>query len=277
MKIRTLFAFALTVGLLAQPLYAHRFWIITSGTVLSGEAPWVTIDAAISNTLFFPDHVAPALEMFTVTGPDGKEVAVQNGSKGKYRTTFDIELAKPGTYKIANARETVSASWQENGEQQRFRGTQAEFDAAGIKDKPGVQVSHSASRLETFVTSGEPSLTALEPTGQGLEISFQKTHPNDLFSGEKVAFVLLKDGKPASGVEVTIIKGDDRYRTEPGELKVTTAEDGTFEFNFPEAGRYWLNASALPEGAPAPSSTGGGPGRGGARYSYTATFEVLPQ
>lgn len=83
MKLRNALALALLVGTFAQPAIAHRTWIITSSSVLSGEAPWVTVDAAISNNLFFPDHVAPPVENYKVIGPDKSEVAVQNGSKGK--------------------------------------------------------------------------------------------------------------------------------------------------------------------------------------------------
>lgn len=295
MKLRNFFAVALMVGAFSQSAFAHRTWIITSSSVLSGEAPWVTVDAAVSNNLFFPDHVAPPLANYEVIGPDKANVEVQNGNRGKYRTTFDVELAKPGTYKIQAARPSVTASWEENGEPQRFRGTEADFEAQGIKDKPGVTVTRSYNRVETFVTSGEPTLTALEPTGKGLELSFEKSHPNDLFAGETATFILLKDGKPAAGVEVTIVKGDDRYRTEQGEVKVLSSEDGSIEFAFPEAGRYWLSArvgggrgpggpgaggpGAGSQGAGSQGAGGAGPGAGarGSSASYTATFEVLPQ
>lgn len=270
MKMRFVLAMALA-ALSAQPLYAHRFWIVPSSTVLSGEKPWITVDAAISNSLFFADHAAPALEMFSVLGPDGKSVPLQNGNKGKYRTTFDLELPIEGTYKIVTARSFLSASWVENGETKRWRGTAESFASEGIKDKPDVQVSRNASRVETFVTSGKPNSNALKPTGQGLELAVVKSHPNDLFSGEKARFVLLADGKPAVGVEVTLIRGDDRYRTEPGEYKTTTSEDGSFELEFKEAGRFWLNASTNVETKEASGS------KTNARYSYTATFEVLPQ
>jgi uncharacterized GH25 family protein len=270
MKMRFLLAMALAT-LSAQPLYAHRFWIVPSSTVLSGEKPWITVDAAISNSLFFADHAAPALEMFSVLGPDGKSVPIQNGNKGKYRTTFDLELPIEGTYKIVTARSFLSASWVENGETKRWRGTAESFASEGIKDKPNVQVSRNASRVEAFVTSGKPDSAALKPTGEGLELAAVKSHPNDLFSGEKARFVLLADGKPAAGVEVILIRGEDRYRTEPGEYKTTTSEDGSFELEFKEAGRYWLNASTAVESKEASGS------KSSSRYSYTATFEVLPQ
>ena len=267
MKCRSILFFALFAAF-CQPVFAHRFWIIPSSSVLSGDKPWITVDAAISNSLFFADHAAPALEMFKVVGPDGQEIELQNGMKGKYRTTFDLQLPLAGTYRISTVRSSMNATYAENGETKRWRGSIQDFEKEGLKDKPGLQVSKVVSRVETFVTSGEPSAKALEPTGEGLELSPVKTHPNDLFAGEPATFVLLKDGKPASDIEVVLIKGDDRYRSEPGEVKVKTNADGAFQLNFEQAGRYWLNANASgvsQEGAPT------------ARYSYTATFEVLPQ
>lgn len=247
---------------------AHRFWIVPSSTVLSGDDPWVTFDAAVSNNLFFADHHAPELEIFTATGPDGKPVKLQNGAEGKYRTTFDLQLTKPGTYKIATVRELVSASWKEAGEDKRFRGTAEEFAEKKIAEKSDVQVTHSASRVETYVTRGEPNTEALKPTGKGLEIVFSKTGPNDLFAKEKATFGLSFDGKPAAGVKVTIIKGDDRYRADAGEITATTNEQGEFEVTWPDAGRFWVNASInQPATEKSPAK----------RSSYTGVFEVLPE
>jgi uncharacterized GH25 family protein len=279
---------------LASPALAHRFWILPSATVLSGEDQWVTFDAAVSNTLFFPDHVAPPLEAFTVTGPDGQPVEKQNGNKGKFRSTFDVALAKPGTYKVATVREMIIATWKEGEEAKNFRGSAAEFKTAALDGKPELKVTESYSRVETFVTSGEPTTDALKPTGKGLEIVFAKTHPNDLFAGEKATFVLHLNGKPAAGIAVTVVKGDDRYRSEVGAIISTTNNQGEFEITWPEAGRFWLNAAVgggrgpggppvggppKGEGKPAGEKPQGGPpqGEGGPRSAYTATFEVLPE
>ncbi len=257
----------LTALLAAQPALAHRFWIVPSSTVLSGEDPWVCFDAAVSNDLFFPNHHAPALDVFTATAPDGSKLELKNGQVGKFRTTFDLQLEKPGTYRIATVRSLIFARWEENGERQGWRGP-AE-DLGDVKDKPGVTLMANRSRVETFVTAGEP--TTPTPTGEGLELDFTETHPNDLYAGEPATFTLHHNGKPAAGVEVTVIKGDDRYRNEVGEIKVTTGEDGTFQVTWPEAGRYWLNAS-LEGGTTEVQGM-----QADNRSAYTATFEVLPE
>ena len=42
----TALALAICLPLSAQ---AHRAWMLPSATVLSGEEPWITVDAAVSN------------------------------------------------------------------------------------------------------------------------------------------------------------------------------------------------------------------------------------
>ena len=48
----------LILAALAPSLFAHRQWVLPSSTVLSAADPWVTVDAAVSNELFYFDHVA---------------------------------------------------------------------------------------------------------------------------------------------------------------------------------------------------------------------------
>src|SRR5690606_34374129 len=131
----------------------------------------------------------------------------------------------------------------------------------------GLKVSQNSSRMEVFVTSGAPTRSVLEPTGQGLELK-PLTHPNDLFAGEPAEFVFLLDGKPAAGVEISVIPGGNRYRDELGEIKASTDAAGKVSITWPQAGMYWLTAEyTTREGVRKPASE--------RRASYSATLEVL--
>ena len=44
---------AAAVTMLSASAQAHRTWLLPSATVLSGKAPWVTVDAAVSKDLFY--------------------------------------------------------------------------------------------------------------------------------------------------------------------------------------------------------------------------------
>lgn len=290
---RVLPALALLAGL-PSALHAHRQWLLPSSTILSNADTWVTIDAAVSNEVFFFDHVPLRLTNLTITAPDGTSVQAENTSTGKYRSTFDIHLNKAGTYRVAMVNNTVFANWTENGQPRTFRGTADAFAKEVPAKAEGLQTSRMSSRVETFITNGKPSKDALKPTGVGLEL-VPVTHPNDLVTGEAFTFQLLNNGKPAAGLTVTLIAGGIRYRDSLGEVKFTTDAEGKFTATVKDPGMYWINTTTgagrgpggpgAGPGGPRPAGSGpGGPGAAGPgrmpagdRGSYTATIEILPQ
>ena len=166
---------------------AHRAWMLPSATVLSGSNLWVTVDAAISNDLFYFEHNPIRLDNLAITAPDGSPVKAENASTGKFRSTFDVPLAQPGTYKIAVVNDMAAAMYEDGGETKRWRGPAealAREVPAGAKN---LQVSKTHSRTEVFVTAGKPTDKALQPTGVGLEL-VPITHPNDLSRARRRAF-----------------------------------------------------------------------------------------
>lgn len=255
---------------LALPIAAeaHRAWMLPSATVLSGKDVWVTVDAAISNDLFFFEHHPLRLENLRVMAPDGTPAKAENQATGRYRSTFDVKLDQPGTYKMAVVHSGLFASWKENGQNRRWRGTPASFATEVPKDAQELRVTQSQSRMEVFVTSGKPSDTVLKPTGEGLELA-PVTHPNDLVVGSEARFRFLLDGKPASGVKVTVIRGGIRYRDNLEELTLTTAEDGGFAVTWKEPGMYWIEASVRDDQASVKEAKQ-------RRAGYSTTLEVLP-
>lgn len=248
---------------------AHKAWLLPSQTVIAGSNPWITVDAAVSNDLFYFNHVPLRAEGLVITAPDGSRVEAQNLATGKYRTVFDVELKQSGTYRIATLNSGLFGSWEENGKPKRWRGTPATFATEVPKDAKNLQVSQSLGRVETFVTNGSPNETALKTIGEGLEL-VPITHPNDLFAGEQAKFKLLLDGKPAAGLEFEITRGGTRYRNAQEEIKVTTGADGEFSVTWPEAGMYWLETSTEDAKTSLPQARQ-------RRLSYVATLEVLPQ
>lgn len=264
---RPLLAFAALIAL-AAPLcqaQAHRQWMAPSMTVLSGDDPWVGIDIAVSNDLFYADHNPGRLDTLVVTQPDGTPGKIENGFTGKYRSVFDVHLTQPGTYRIASVSQGLSARYKLNGEDKGWRGSAADLKTAIPAGAAEVKVTQNQGRNETFVTRGKPTDGALKPTGVGLEL-IPVTHPNDLVAQEKATFKLLLDGRPAAGLKVTTLPGASRYRDSQGEIDAVTGADGTFSVTWPEAGMWWLNASVRGE-----------PGADGVarNASYSGVFEVL--
>ena len=289
----TALALAVTLPLSAQ---AHRAWMLPSSPVLSGEEPWITVDAAVSNDLFYFEHfplqlegIGKPLEMprgpqaaqgdkpaptpmrrpankLVILAPDGNEVEAQNGAVGRYRSTFDVHLTQKGTYKLAVASSGLMATWKEGEERRRWMGKAEDLKQAIPTNASELRVIQSNNRMETFVTAGNPSDKVLAPTNQGLEL-VPVTHPNDLFAGEAAEFTFLLDGKPAQNVEISVVPGGNRYRDETGDFTVKTDAEGKVAITWPTPGMYWLEAElSTSEGVAKPATE--------RRAVYSATLEV---
>ena len=124
-----------------------------------------------------------------------------------------------------------------------------------------------ARRVETFVTLGAPTNTAIATTGSGLELN-TLTHPNDLYVGEDAQMQLLIDGEAAVGATITLVREGERYRDADVAQTYTSDVKGNFTLLFTEPGMYWLEAEYEDTQAKAPASKRQG--------SYVAVLEVLP-
>lgn len=285
MKLRNLLIAAATIAVaIPTTVQAHRQWMLPSMTVVSGQGDdvWVTVDAAVSNDLFYFEH-QPMRADVAVMLPDGTAGEVQNKAQGRYRQTFDVKIGQRGTYKIYYANESVMGSYKLNGEEKRLpRGTTtanlAQAIPAGATD---VRTSESSNRNEIFVTAGEPTTTVFKPTGKGIEL-VPVTHPNDLVMGEPATFQFLLDGKPAAGLPVTVIPGGIRYRDQLRQQDLKTGADGKVTIKWSDPGMTWINVTTpRPAGEPGEGMGAGGPGAGprampaGRRASYITTVEVM--
>jgi uncharacterized GH25 family protein len=258
---------ALTLALAAASVHAHNLWLLPSSTVLS-KGDWITVDAAVSNDLFFFNHNPLTLDNLEVTAPDGSAIKAENVHKGKLRSVFDLHLAQPGTYRVAVLNGGVFARWKDKatGQQKRARGTPENIAGQIPADAEEVEVTQSAGRIETFITVGKPS--KLQPSGKGLEL-VSATNPTDLMKGEKASFVLQIDGRPAKDLEVTVTPGNTRYRDKMDEITAKTDDKGQFSVTWPQAGMYWLEASTKDSKTSVPQAKE-------RRLSYAATLEVMP-
>lgn len=250
------------------PAQAHNAWLLPSATVLS-KTDWITVDAAVSNDLFFFNHVPLNLQNLQITAPDGSALQPHNLHQGKLRNVFDLQLQQPGTYRIATVNSGLFASYKDaEGKPKRWRGSPEKFATDVPADAKDLQVTQSVGRIETFVTLGKPS--ALQASGQGMELlATDGQHLNDLVAGETSQLRLLVDGQPAANVEVSIVAGASRYRDSLNEINVTTDAQGNFSITWPAAGAYWLEASHKDNKTSLPQAKE-------RRLTYVATLEVLP-
>lgn len=274
---------------LASAAAAHRQWLVPSATIFSGTDSGVTVDAASSNDLFFADHRPMPLGGMKAWAPDGSEASIDNPSTGRYRSTFDVKLDKPGTWKIGTVNTMIAGTFKLNGEERRVGGRPGGGGPGGPAMGPGgpgaaprtppvsvaeipaeatdVKLTEMISRNEIYVTADAPTTAIFKPSGRGLELA-PITHPDELVAGEPASFRFLIDGKPAGGLKVTVVPGGKRYRNDDGARDFTTAADGVAKIDWPAAGLYWINATVTDD-KPAEARASQ------RRLSYTTTVEVL--
>jgi hypothetical protein len=282
---RPLLKALLAAGLLAavaMPAGAHRNWLQPSATTFSGTDAWVSFDAAESSDVFFPDHRALGFAMMKVWAPDGSAGQIQNGNDGHFRTTFDVQLNKAGTWAIGMEMNRLFGSFKINGEEWRLGrfgrpmtppagGAPQVKSVATVAEIPAdatdVKISEMSGRNLVFVTAGAPTTTVFQPTGKGLEM-VPVTHPDELVSNEVASFRFLIDGQPAAGLKVVILPAGKRYIEGQDEIDLTTGSDGLLKVKWPHAGLYWIGTTATDQHPSEPRATE-------RRMSYTMTVDVL--
>ena len=249
----------------SSPALAHRSFLVPSSTVVSGPGQWVTVDAARGNDLFQFNHNAMPIEGLVISAPDGQRVAPVRVERFRYRSVLDVELVRAGTWRIAVVDEGLRANWEQDGKPRRWTGSRAGFATAVPAKADKLAVIDIQSRVEVFVTAGQP--TPIQPTGRGLEVEYSP-HPNDLVAGQTMTLRFLVDGKSAPKLAVKVIPGGARYRDAVGEIDLQTDADGRTTLTWPAAGLYWLQAAIRYDQAEAPATR--------RLVSYAATLEVLP-
>ncbi|MFS0850849.1 DUF4198 domain-containing protein [Novosphingobium panipatense] len=272
MRLRTILIAAAASSVLATPALAHRMWLLPSTSNLATTKEYVTVDAAVSNDLFYPDHVAMDPAQISVWAPDGSKGEIENAAKGRYRGTFDVAVNKPGTWRIGTERVSIAGTFKLGADQWRVGGrrpagaTNAVATPAEIPaNATDIKLAENTARNYVYVTAGAPTKIAL--TGKGLEFD-PVTHPSELVADEEARFRFLIDGKPAAGVKVTVVPGGKKYRSAEEAQELTTGADGMVAVKWPVAGWHWLSASAedaKPEDKRASTR----------RMSFTTTLEVV--
>ncbi len=254
---------------------AHKPYLLPSTVEVEpgrdGSA-WVTFDAAVAENLFTIDF-SLKLDGLVITAPDGSKLQPENVNNGKVRSTFDLNLTKPGTYKVALVNSSLMGSYKDKeGNMKRFRATEETLAKEVPADATEVKTSRQDSRLETFVSTGKTDMNVFKPTGVGLEM-VPTTNPTEMHSGDKVTWRFLLDGKPAANLGVSLFQGGVKFRGTLGEIRQTTNDKGELTLTLPAAGQYMVSTSwpeiKRVEGQP--------PQMAPRRVTYSAVVEIQPE
>ena len=260
---------ALLILMLFSPLsLAHKRWFMPTDFVLS-EPETVTVDFTASNNIFFVDAGMP-LAGVTVLSPTATVIPLLKPQEGVRRSSFDIQVSEPGTYRISvSGAPLYFVSYKVPGkhEAQHDRGTLAGLKADLPTQATEIAFAESQSLIETFLTLGNTTMPANDGDNSGLRMALKDTHPNALCTDEPARFAFTLDGKPLPGLTVSVQPEDSRYRDVQGVNELVTDNEGTVEISWPTAGRYLLEAGLEQD-----------VGDGEIRkryYNYFLTLEVL--
>ena len=86
---------ASAVSMVSMTAQAHRAWLLPSATVLSGTDSWITVDAAISNDLFYFEHHPLQLDNLSVLGRTANPSRRQIWQKGNFAAPLTSSSSNP--------------------------------------------------------------------------------------------------------------------------------------------------------------------------------------
>ncbi|MEG3085967.1 DUF4198 domain-containing protein [Sphingomonas sp. PB4P5] len=226
-----------------------------------GTRDHVTVQSAFGEDAFEPD-VAMRDAPFALQLPDGSAGQIGPITYLRDLSIFEAELKAPGTYRITTGQRLgrmgqmfkVGTAWVLRGE-----------DGNPPADATPVAVQ-STTLAEAYVTRGKPTNAALAPRGQALEIH-AVTHPSDITSGSAANFVLLFDGKPLAGSDVTLFRAAGAHDGRKVAAQTKSDAAGRFALTPDDAGQYLIlvrHRTTAPAGAATPYRS----------YTYTLAFDA---
>jgi uncharacterized GH25 family protein len=226
-----------------------------------GKADHLTVESSFGEDAFVPE-VGMRDAPFHLIGPDGKASPVGAVVYLRDLSVFEADIKTDGTYRV-----TTGQRFGRKGKMFR-EGDKWLMQGEGADPKPGLQEVdvQSATLAEAYVTRGQPTDGALKPSGKALEIQ-AVTHPNAITAGSDAVFILLYEGKPLAGTEITLFRSAGYYDGRKIATQVKSDAAGRFTLKPQDAGTYLIlvrHRGAAPAGSETPYRS----------YTYTLAFDA---
>ena len=299
-SVRTILAAAPAMLMAGQAL-AHTPYILPNA--FDAERNRITLQGALTEDDYFNPDIALNVPAYVETLPSGQEVKVPPSAVLKDVTVTEAPLPDNGTYRFStgqlvqrsNTLANINGKWL-NVRQPRPQRAEGEGGAPAGRPQAGggapagppqaggggppnsvaeADIPAGAQRMktegvmvvETYVSKGAPTTTALKTTGQGFELK-PVTHPNAVYVDQGFAFQLLVDGVGAANAPISVYRSGNNYDDRRIAVEAKTDAKGMAKISFKQPGVYLLTthypaAERVPGEAP-PAKT----------YTYSLTFEV---
>ncbi|MGV3769566.1 MAG: DUF4198 domain-containing protein [Sphingobium phenoxybenzoativorans] len=226
-----------------------------------GKGDHITVQSAFTEDAFLPE-VAMRDAPFHLVGPDGKDLPAGPVTHLRDLSIFEANIPVDGTYRVTTGqRAGRKGKMFKVGDKWEMRGEGGEPPAGA--EQVDVQ---SMTLAEAYVTRGQPTEAALKPVGKALEIQ-AITHPNGISADSDAAFILLFDGKPLAGAELTLFRSAGYYDGRKVAAQIKSDANGKFSVKPEDAGTYLIlvrHRGAAPAGSETPYRS----------YTYTLTFDA---
>lgn len=251
--------FSLTMGCAAMA-QAHMPYVLPTQFDI-GKSDHITVQSAFAEDAFLPE-VAMRDAPFHLVGPDGNPLPTGPVTHLRDLSVFEADTKIDGTYRVTTGQRAgrkgkmfkVGDKWEIRGE-------------GGAPPANAQQVDvQSMTLAEAYVTRGRPTDGALKPTGQALEIQ-PVTHPNGIAAGSDASFILLFDGKPLAGADITLFRSAGAYDGRKVAAQIKSDASGRFSIRPEDAGAYLIlvrHRAAAPIGSETPYRS----------YTYTLAFDA---
>ncbi|MEM7219258.1 MAG: DUF4198 domain-containing protein [Pseudomonadota bacterium] len=229
---------------------AHQQWLLPNWFIDSGDGSWVTFDHTFSDSRFRPGSGPSSYYQWWAVGPENLKESIPFLYLGKTRAIGEIELTKPGTYRLEGVENRMA--WTRikvDGEERWQPGTRA--------DHVGREILTSRSYFNkalAYVTLGESSSVPASTNGDPLEISFG-VHPNRIAVGKTIRFRTLASGQALTGQDIEVYTELGGAHDDPVS-RCTSDREGWCELIFERAGLHLLVTSARGEYPPGSETDG---------------------
>ena len=299
---RTLAGLALLTLAAAPAARAHTPYLLPN--TFNPERPRVTLQAALTEDDYFNPDIALNVPAYVVTSPSGKPSEIKPNAVLKDVAVVEASLDEAGTYRFStgnvvqrkNTVALVGGKWlnvrQPRAGRPAGEGAQAapparpagdarpaqaappqeegppnSIAAADVPTGARTMTTEQVMKVETYVSKGAPTDTALKTSGEGFELK-PGTHPNAIYVDQGFAFQLLVDNQPAANVPISVYRSGNIYDDRRIAVELKTDAKGAGHVAFTQPGVYLLTTH-YPVARPAPGEAP--PARS---YTYSLTFEV---
>jgi uncharacterized GH25 family protein len=222
----------LFLAMVERSAWAHQKWLWPNVFVVEKAPVWVSFDVTWSDRPFTAEQGAGKRPP-SIVGPGGERVAPPQVFVGNTKTTAEVQLTKPGTYRFESVDPlTYFTRVDNNGTEQWIEKPKNE-----VQGKKITRADLYYSEAAAFVTVREPTELPAPDDKDPLEIAL-KTHPSRITAGTEFELQVISFGKPVAKAKVNVF-GPAATGHDPDQT-LTCDERGEAKMLLDTAGRYLL-------------------------------------